>query len=373
MFQRKLLAAVTLLALFSAALTAQDVAKTASSKSGEFPFTGEVATDQLNVRILPGTAPDAIIVAILKQGDMVTVCGEKDGFYAINPPKGAWTWIWGKNLQVNGATGVVVTNDAPVRIDARSNAKQVGTLAEGTKVHIIKEHLGWYKIEAPDSVKFWVAKKYIKSKGAAAEVGKPKVSEFETARVPDVKQPAADDPGMVKYREAEELFERYDTMVKQKQIDDVDFFKVAEMFEEAASVSNDPGLKQRAFDKAKACKSTAQSIALIRAMQAKLDDLNRGVGKIPTPPVKGDEFQFKGTIDVAGAYFRSLGRHKLLKDNKVVAFLKVKEGDAKMMEKLNSLYQKRVGVLGSVHKDPEGWEGYTVIIVEKVVELKDEE
>lgn len=372
MFQRKLLAAVTLLALFGAALTAQDVAKTASSKSGEFPFTGVVATEQLNVRILPGTTPDAIIVAILKQGDVVTVCGEKDGFYAINPPEGAWTWIWGKNLQVNGSTGVVVTNEAPVRIDARSNAKQVGTLAEGTRVHIIKEHLGWYKIKAPDSVKFWVAKKYIKSKGGAADVGKPKVSEPETAKAPEVKQTELPDPALGKLEEAENLLETYLDLAKQKRYDEIDPRNVVSIMEEALDMAKDPAVKQRITNKLEMAKSWKDAVIQQMILHGKIKETVRETDNTKLPKVTQD-FQFTGTIDVAGAYFRSLGRHKLLKDNKIVAFLKVKEGDAKMMERLNSLYQKRVGVLGSVQKDPEGWEGYTVIIVEKVVELKDEE
>lgn len=372
MFHRKLLAAVTLPALFSAALVAQDVAKTASGKSGEFPFTGEVATEQLNVRILPGTTPEAIIVAILKQGDAVTVCGEKDGFYAIHPPKGAWVWVWGKNLQVNGSTGVVVTNDAPVRIDARSNAKQVGTLPEGTRVQILKEHLGWYKIEAPEAVKFWVAKKYIKARGSA-EVGKPRVGESETARVPETKTTELPDPALGKLEEAENLLETYLDLANQKRYDEIDPRKVVSIMEEALEMARDPGVKQRISARLEVARAWKEAIIQQIILHGKIKETARAASDTKVSANGKPEFQFTGTVDVAGAYFRSLGRHKLVKDNKIVAFLKVKDGDAKMMERLNSLYQKRVGVVGSVQKDPEGWEGYTVIIVEKVVELKDEE
>jgi hypothetical protein len=57
---------------------------------------------------------------------------------------------------------------------------------------------------------------------------------------------------------------------------------------------------------------------------------------------------------------------------KIICFLRPKEGDDKMITQLNDHYQKYVGVNGILIKNPDGWEGYSVVVVDEIVPLQKE-
>jgi hypothetical protein len=54
---------------------------------------------------------------------------------------------------------------------------------------------------------------------------------------------------------------------------------------------------------------------------------------------------------------------------KIVAFVRVKEGDEAMRLRMNKLYGRYVGVNGSVLRDPPGWADHRVVTVDQVEEL----
>src|SRR5581483_7328659 len=79
---------------------------------------------------------------------------------------------------------------------------------------------------------------------------------------------------------------------------------------------------------------------------------------------------FQGYIDTTGILFKRPGTHKLVMGGRIICFLRVKEGDEKMMTRLNDGYQRFVGVNGTVITNPEGWDGYKVVVVDELIKLE---
>ena len=79
--------------------------------------------------------------------------------------------------------------------------------------------------------------------------------------------------------------------------------------------------------------------------------------------------QFQGYIDTTGILFKRPGTHKLVSGGRIICFLRIKEGDEKMMGMFNNNFQKYVGVNGTVISNPEGWDGYKVVVVEELFPL----
>src|SRR4029077_8808195 len=79
---------------------------------------------------------------------------------------------------------------------------------------------------------------------------------------------------------------------------------------------------------------------------------------------------FQGYIDMTGLLFKRPGTHKLVMGGRILCFLRIKDGDEKMMGMFNNNFQKFVGVNGTVIKNPEGWDGYSVVVVEEIVPLQ---
>ena len=56
----------------------------------------------------------------------------------------------------------MLNDNTPVRIDSRVNARKLGTLKAGETVEVVKEHMGWLRIQAPDSVPYFIGTKYVR-------------------------------------------------------------------------------------------------------------------------------------------------------------------------------------------------------------------
>jgi SH3-like domain-containing protein len=352
---------VAILGVLAAMSWTQDTPKPTS----EFPFVGQVNTAQLNVRVLPKVDPSSTVVAVLKEGDEVTVVGEKEGWFEVLPPKGAWTWVFAKNLQIEGEWGTTLS-DCPVRTDSRVNATQVATLKTGVKVRVIKEHLSWCKIDAGDAVHFWVGKKYIRSaRSAEAKSAAPKKSE--------------DSEAQAKIREAEELISKQNEALSKGEITQIDFEPIATMFDEAATLAKDAATRQYAESNAKIYRKMQNLLVAIKGPMKTMDEqkkqLEELMAKADAAQRNVKTFAFRGYVDTTGAFMLNRpGTHKLIsEDKKIVCFLKIREDDAKMLEKLNDHYQKYVGVNGTVIQNPQGWPGYNVVVVDEIQIVTPEE
>lgn len=347
-------------------LAAMSWTQDAPKPTSEFPFVGQVNTAQLNVRVLPKVDPTSTVVAVLKEGEEVTVVGEKDGWFEVLPPKGAWTWVFAKNLQIEGEWATTLS-ECPVRTDSRVNATQVATLKAGVKVRVIKEHLSWCKIDAGDSVHFWVGKKYIRgARAAEAKSGTPA-------------RKGEDLEAQAKIREAEELISKQNEALSKGEIGQIDFEPIAALFEEAATVSRDAATRQYAESNAKIYRKMQNLMVAIRApingMEKQKKELEDLMAKAEAAQRNVKTFAFRGYVDTTGAFMLNRpGTHKLIsEDKKIVCFLKIRDDDAKMLEKLNDHYQKYVGVNGTVIQNPQGWPGYNVVIIDEIQIVTPEE
>jgi uncharacterized protein YgiM (DUF1202 family) len=344
----------------------KEVGKTTFSKVS-FPFLGEVNVERLNVRALPNSTNKSTIITILSMGDHVVVVGKRGGFYRIIPPKGAWVWVHRKYLKV-GKDGATITKKAPLMIDSRFNAKRLGYIKPGNQVKILKDHLGWYKIKAPAHLRFWVAKRYI---SFIKQLKPSEVPGFESTEFAK-----KDILAREKMAQAEQLIKEQNKLIMRKEFAKIDLLKIATLYEEASKLACDPDLKRYASDNARLYKKMHGIVVAIKGPLVSLEEqvrkLDEIIEKSRIVSRLRKTFTFTGYIDTTGALLRNRpGTHKLMKDGKIVCFLKT--SNPRIINKLNDNYQKFVGVRGSIIRDPEGWTGYCVVIVEDVVPISSDE
>lgn len=183
------------------------------------PFDATVAMPEVEVR--SGPSPQFYATTKLRQGTSVHVLEEKDGWLAIAPPAGSFSWINNRLIDRNGRTAVVLT-DAPVRIGSSvSNApptvEQV-TLARGAQVIIMGEPYSpqeeqpagkWWPIQPPPQERRYIPKDAVRTTAAvetvaaAAPTGQPQdKGAWPTPGTPP-QSPASGSPLMDQARQAE--------------------------------------------------------------------------------------------------------------------------------------------------------------------------
>jgi hypothetical protein len=258
-----------------------------------------------------------------------------------------------------------------VRLDSRVNADVVASLKQGEPVKIVAEHMGWYKIEAPSAVKYYVGKKYVKAGAAiAVDEAKPAVAKKEEAR------PAPAEDGDAKARAtievADRLLEEQTALVNEKKLESVDFSRVVAAYESAQTQAKSAALRGEAERGLKRTRDLhliwegvrAQLLAQQEKTKAELAKLNEPKPEAPKGPL------MTGYVDTTGLLWKRPGTHKLVMGGKILCFLRAKEGDDKMVSRLNDFYQKYVGINGTLIKNPEGWDGYSVIVVDEIVPIQ---
>ncbi|HXG61662.1 MAG TPA: SH3 domain-containing protein [Planctomycetota bacterium] len=365
-----------------AVLAAVSASASAQEKSGEqkvafekraFPFEAEVSAERLNVRLFPKADQTSVIVSVLSLGEKVTVVGEREDFFQILPVRGCTAWIFGRNVQREGDKGVVTADDVPVRMDSRVNADVLCTLKQGDAVKILSEHMGWYKIEAPASVKYYVGKKYVRpGKELPAPVAAAVADEAAPRKGPQPRAAGGDAEAREKLAQADQLLEEQRRLVDAQKLDDVDFGGVVAAYEGALAAAQTPALRAEAERGLKRYKELHLIWMTHRARKAEEElrlarEREKLAQKPEEPPAR--TFALSGYVDTCGLLWKRPGSHKLVMGGKIVGFLRVKDGDDKMIARLNDLYQKYVGVNGVVIKNPEGWDGYSVVVVDEIVPL----
>jgi uncharacterized protein YgiM (DUF1202 family) len=372
---KKWLLAVMALAGMSAGAVAQDVkggeAKVAFEKKS-YPYEGEVTVERLNVRMFPKSDQTSIITSVLGLGEKVTVVAEKDEYYQILPPKNSIVWVTGKNIKRDGEKGVAAANDVPVRLDSRINADVLCTLKEGESVKVVGEHMGWLKIEAPAAVKYYVGKKYVHTSKEIAEVPvadeKKPASAKKGSEAPAFAGSDAEARQLIAKAQAE--VERQSRLVDERKFDQVDFGTIVADYEAAKAKAQTESVRaeaERGLSRFRELNTIMASAKVAVAAQQARNDAERAEidakkrGEKPT--------QFQGYIDTTGLLFKRPGTHKLVSGGRIICFLRVKEGDEKMMGLFNNNFQKYVGLNGTVINNPEGWDGYKVVVVDELIPL----
>jgi len=377
---KKWLIAAVAMAVLSSGGFAQD-AKSGQEKTSfekrSFPFEGDVTVERLNVRMFPKGDQNSIITSVLGLGDKVVVVAEKDEYYQILPPKGSTVFVTAKNIKREGDKGVATTADVPVRLDSRVNADVLCTLKEGEAVKVSGEHMGWLKIEAPAAVKYYVGKKYVHVGNEAMTLapavpkdnGPKKAAAAPLAGGSDV--------------EAKELLEnarreldRQDKLIAAKQLEQVDFTEVVKNYEAAKSKAQTEAVRaeaERGLERYRDINRVWETTKF-QYEQRRKDDALKAAEVAKKMEAEKPVSQFQGYLDTTGLLFKRPGTHKLVMGGRIIAFLRVKDGDEKMTTRLNDCYQRFVGINGTVIANPDGWDGYKVVVVDELIKLdKDKE
>lgn len=153
---------IALAIAFGSCLTAS-----ANEPDERFPYTAFVTNDAAPVRSGPGAA--FYPVQELKRGDAVEVWRhDPDGWLAVRPPEGAFSWIAADFLHtVDGRAGTVVGQQVNVRVGTQfselRDAIQV-RLDDGYEVDILEQRIlmtgdretAWFKIAPPAGEFRWI-------------------------------------------------------------------------------------------------------------------------------------------------------------------------------------------------------------------------
>jgi hypothetical protein len=341
-----------------------------------FPFVGEVTAEHLNVRAFPKADNTSPIMAVIPEGSRVTVTGISGDFYEILPIKGAWAWVSSRMVNISGDNATVKSTTS-LRIDSRTNATKIGLVEAGEMLTVLEQRAGWAKVVAPDSMRLYTAKKYIKFAGASSGPLPAKKSvrdEFETSKTSAPR--TSDSAAREMLKQAETLITEQEGLISQKRIDEVSFEPIAGAYEQAASLAADPGLRKTAEDSARIYRKFQHMLVGIKAMKQSAEviarELEKLTGEAKATQQKMAGLKFTGTVDTVGALLLNRpGSHKLVRDGKIVCFLRTKDGDEATRQKLSRFYEYYVGVSGT-ETQAEGWEGIPVVIVDDVIKLNPE-
>ncbi|HEU4339453.1 MAG TPA: SH3 domain-containing protein [Planctomycetota bacterium] len=339
-----------------------------SAPAADFPYEGEVTCENLNVRLAPRTDAGTGVVAVLRQGEKVVAVGSTGEFLVVRAPRGATAWIFAKHVKKEAdSSGSVLVNDAPLRMDSRAGAEKIGALKEGERVSIIKEHLGWYQVSAPPGVKYYVAKKYVRFLAAV-----PGVESDPAARIePKALAGGSDAAALAKMREAEGLVAIQNALISEKKFSEVSFGGVVAAYKEAVDLAKTDAVKRQAETKLESFAGFDRIFSITQGSIEATERLLAAQKELIESKRAKDESKFDacGYVDTVGPLFYRPGAFKLIMAGKIIAFIKVKDGDEDMRVRMNRLYGKYVGVNGPVLKDPPGWPDHKVVTVESVEEL----
>lgn len=373
---KKWLLAVVALAVVSAGGVAQDAkqgpeAKVAFEKKS-YPFEGEVTVERLNVRMFPKNDATSIITSVLGLGEKVTVIAEKEEYFQILPPRGSTVWVTAKNIKREGDKGVATASEIPVRLDSRVNADVLCTLKEGESVKVSGEHMGWLKIEAPASVKYYVGKKYVHA-GKEVEVAVKKDDVKKSAAAPAIEGSDAEAKQLI--AQAQRELDKQSRLVNEGKVDQVDFGTVMADYEAAKAKAQTESVRaeaERGLSRYRELNSIIKSAKIAITVREKEQEAKR-LAAAEAAAAKAAETPatlMQGYIETTGILFKRPGTHKLVMGGRILCFLRAKEGDEKTLTRLNDNFQKFVGVNGTVITNPEGWEGYKVIVVDELINIQ---
>src|SRR5882672_7233301 len=358
---RKSVLATVALAVMCAGASAQDFKagqeKTAFEKRS-YPFEGDVTVERLNVRMFPKGDQNSIITSVLGLGDRVTVLAEKDEYYQILPPKGSTVYVTAKNVKRDGDKGVSMQNDVPVRLDSRVNADVLCTLKENESVKVLGEHMGWLKIEAPASVKYFVGKKYVHL-GAEASVPVASPAPRDAGRKPAPAAGASDPEASALIAKAKRGLDQQIQLISDKRFDEIDLSGIVADYQAAQAKAQTEPVRaeaERGLDRYREIAALWATTKVQVDIRKKLD-ADRAADVAKKAEENKPTAMYQGYIDTTGVLFKRPGTHKLVMGGRIICFLRIKDGDEKMLGRLNDQYQRFVGINGTAIKNPDGWDG----------------
>lgn len=125
------------------------------------PFTAKVRGKKVRMRLSPDL--ESHVVQEVSKDDLFIVVGEKNGFYAIEPPENTKAYVFRSFV----LDGVIEGSRVNVRLEPELEAPVVCHLNSGDKVegNPSPSNNKWLEINAPSSVQFFIAKEYLEKVG----------------------------------------------------------------------------------------------------------------------------------------------------------------------------------------------------------------
>jgi len=224
-------------------------------------FTGKVVGN--NVRLRLSSELDSPIIKELVKGDLLVVTGEKNDFYAVEPPQEMHAFIF-RSLVLDG---VIEGNRVNVRLQPDLESPIVGHLSAGDKVEgkIAENHPKWLEIPVPGKTRFYVAKEYVDYAGGA-----------ELKAVRDRKKVE-----LSKHIEKTESFTQTEMV---KPFNEIDFEKVAHNYQ---VVSSEYKEFPEAMEKAKAKLVEMQDLYLqkkLAYLESKANQISKEIARRESKP-----------------------------------------------------------------------------------------
>lgn len=159
------------------------IGSAAGARGQTTPFDATIAIPEVQVH--SGPSEKFYPTGKLRQGSPVHVIKEENGWLAITPPAGSFSWISGLVMDVdrNRRTGVVHADGVPVRvgstmIDQEPTVEQV-KLSRGTQVVILGSPKDgkWWPIEPPPQEVRYIPKDAVRTAPAVESVSNQPVSD----------------------------------------------------------------------------------------------------------------------------------------------------------------------------------------------------
>lgn len=119
------------------------------------PVYATVCADNVNIRA--GRGLNFEVLSQVNKFDTVVILGEEFGWYKIQLPKQAASFVNKKFIDQN----TVKVNKLRVRAGKGENFNILGVLKMGDKVDILEENGEWLKISPPKDCLGWVKKNYL--------------------------------------------------------------------------------------------------------------------------------------------------------------------------------------------------------------------
>lgn len=128
-----------------------------------FPFLGEVTGDRVNVR--SGQSANFERLCQLNKGDEVVVVDREFGWYKVQLPKEAHSYVSKKYVQYLGKNaGGIVADRVNIRAGAGLHHTVLGQLDKGEQIYLAEEKGEWYRIEPISDSYAWISDQFVSFK-----------------------------------------------------------------------------------------------------------------------------------------------------------------------------------------------------------------
>ena len=279
------------------------------------PVAGLVAADAVNVRSGPNVNFEVVIK--LDKGASVLITGQSQDWYKISLPLGSKAYVHQKFVTLKrGMMGAIVGQKVNVRAGADTKFNVLGQLKADDSVAIIGQEGEWYKIYSFPGLSAWVSSEFIKKQGDAAA-----------------------------YQQAEQHYQQSFLQLEQVELfEEQERQKPASQQDRAALTGKYKELAQ-SYPESPVAQIASRRLSMLNQEPQTARTLVATPGPAAQPaPSVADIVSVEGKIMETGRFFNRRWTHKLVRDKKVLYYLKSDTLN------LNDFVYYRVTVWGSTEE-----------------------